>query len=80
MEKQFVQCLLNKYLDGGDCLKTVVWLPEKFVRNRKPLKLQSDDGSWSEGWFVQERYSMRSESHVLAHERDFAKQRNASDI
>ena len=75
----YTQCLLTKYVDSG-CIKTVSWIPEKFAIRTKELKLKRDDGSWSNEWIVQEVYSSKSEQYVLEHERDWCKQRKASDI
>jgi len=76
---KYVQCLLIKYVKEG-CLKTVAWLPENFCEIYKELKLQDDDGLWNEGWIIQETYNCAEEDYILSHERDWAKQRKASDI
>lgn len=78
---KYIQCLLVKYVsEPTGMLKTVSWLPEKFVTKRRVLKLQLEDGSWSEDWMIQETYGSNEEVFILAHERDFARQRKASDI
>ena len=75
----YVQCLLSKFVHGG-CLKTVAWIPSKFAERRRILKLKREDGSWSNDWMVEEIYSQHEESFVLEHERDFTRQRKASDV
>lgn len=81
---KYVQCLLLKhfYTDAGyiETLKTVCWIPEKFAERKKILKLQREDGTWNDGWMVQETYGWQEESFILEHERDWARQRKASDI
>jgi len=79
MKQMFIQCLLTKLTDKG-CLKTISWLPEQFAEPRRVLKLKNEDGSWTDGWVVQETYGSNTQEFVLSHERDFAKQRQASDI
>lgn len=79
MKQLYVQCLLTKNVNVGN-LKTISWIPSQFAEKYRVLKLQSDDGSWSDGWLVQEIYGTNSAEFILTHERDFAKQRKASDI
>lgn len=76
----FVQCLLYKDSPLGGFLLTVSWLPEKFAHVGKVLKLENDDKTWSNGWRVMKLYSRHESDFVLEHERDFARQRKASDI
>jgi hypothetical protein len=75
----YAQCLLTKAIEKG-CLKTIAWIPSEFAAKGRILKLKQEDGSWNNGWMVEEVYSMHDESFVLEHERDFTKQRKASDI
>jgi len=77
---RYSQCLLYKYIPNFGTLKTVGWIPESFANKGRILKLQKDDGSWSDGWTVLAIYSTHAESFVLQHERDFVRQRKASDI
>jgi len=76
---KYTQCLLSKYIDEG-CIKHVAWIPEKFAKYNKVLKLKCDDNSWNDGWIVQEVYNSKDEKYIFEHERDWAKQRKASDI
>ena len=83
-EEKYVQCRLIKWVDPNDdhngFLITISWLPEKFAKVYNVLKLKNDDGTWSDGWQVTDKYTTHTKEFVLAHERDFAKQREASDI
>jgi len=79
VEEFFVQCLLYKEVNVG-ILKTVSWIPEKFADKGRVLKLKGDDGVWSNGWIVQETYGNNTKEFILSHERDYAHQREASDI
>jgi hypothetical protein len=76
----YVQCLLFNYRICDDVIKTVAWIPENFANLHKVIKLKRDDGTWSDGWHVKEIYSMHTEDFVKYHERDFTRQREASDI
>ena len=59
----------------------VTWLPTKFARKGHFVKLKSDDGTWEDGWEVVETWGApRSSAYVAEHERDYLKQREASDI
>jgi hypothetical protein len=76
----YIQCLLVNYRLSSDVIKTVAWIPEKFATPQRVIKLKREDGSWSNGWVIQEMYGVHSEEFVKYHERDFARQREASDI
>jgi hypothetical protein len=73
------QTLLVKQ-SSPNLIYTVAWIPEKFAHVGKSLKLRDDSGNWNDGWLVKELYNYRSANFVLSHERDWTKQREASDI
>lgn len=58
----------------------VTWLPTKFARKGKVVKLKGEDGTWTDGWEVTEVWEVRSSEEVRERERDYLKQREASDI
>lgn len=60
----YCQCELKK----GDA-KEIVWIPEKYAKKGKWLKIANDNG-----WEVIETGSPLSEDYVFGHERDFTKQ------
>jgi len=66
----YTQCLLEK-----NKITQISWIPAKFVKIGKVLKLKGEDG-----WLVKETYSTLDEKVVEANSRDFIKQRDASDI
>jgi len=47
------QCRLEKYVDGI-IYKQVSWIPAKYAKHGKVLKLRHEDGSWDNGWIVAE--------------------------
>jgi hypothetical protein len=58
----------------------VAWIPEKFAVQNRMIKIKMD-GEWDDGWqVVGAGGSAMSEKYLLARERDFARQRKASDI
>ena len=54
----FRQCKLVKPSEGGT-MHSITWLPEKFCALGKYVKLKNDDGSWTDGWKVEEVYPSR---------------------
>lgn len=73
------QCLLcRKTADGEE--RQYSWIPEPFCVKGKVLKLKNDEGVWTNGWVVLEAWEPRPAKYVEAHERDYKKNRKASDI
>ncbi len=76
MEAFYKQCRLKRRNAS-----TVTWLPEKFAVAGRFVKLKEEDGSWSDGWQVEEVGPVRMEErYVVANSRDHLKTREASDI
>lgn len=77
MKKQiyYRQCVLKK-----QSVTTTSWLPEKFAKQGKVLKLKND-GVWDNGWKVDQVGSRRVlEDEVRERSQDYKHQREASDI
>ena len=71
----FRQCKLHR---GAQ--RTVSWLPERFARQGRYLKLKTD-GEWQDGWRVMAVGSQRmTEQEVNERSQDYKHQREASDI
>ncbi len=69
------QCLIAK----GTRHRTT-WLPEKFAKQGKLLKIKLDDG-WDDGWVVVLAFETRMvESEVSERSQDYKRTRKASDI
>jgi hypothetical protein len=77
--KYYTQCLLQKQTASG-WLKTVAWIPDVFAEEGKILKLKDENDNWSDHWQVEKVFNTLLEEFVLEHERDFTRQRKASDI
>jgi len=69
------QCLLQK-----DNTTTTRWIPEKFAKEGKWIKLKNDDKEWEDGWLVKEVWSRMAEDLVLDASQDYKHQRKSSDI
>lgn len=69
------QCRLLK----GDAV-TTSWIPEKFAKKGKYLKLRKNN-EWVDGWLVVEVGDTRQpEEFVLARSQDYRHQRDVSDV
>jgi hypothetical protein len=55
------------------------WIPSEFAVIGKVLKIKYR-GIWEDGWKVAHIFGMRFIEYVEEHERDYLKQRVASDI
>lgn len=66
----YCQCKIKK-----GSIETTAWIPEKYAQVGKFIKIFDDNG-----WEVMKVGLPMGEEYVLGHERDFTKQREASDI
>jgi hypothetical protein len=56
------------------------WLPERYAKKNKILKIKTEDSEWENGWVVCNVYEGKDEKYVLANERNYIHQRKISDI
>ena len=71
----YKQCRLKK----GNT-QQVSWIPSKFAKLNKVLKLKTADG-WDDGWMVESAGSFeRTEAEALARRDDYRNQRACSDV
>ena len=70
MKYKYKQCILRK----GN-IQTTSWIPEKYAKVNKVLKLKAVDG-----WKVIEVGVEMDEKEVNERSRDYLKQRKASDV
>jgi len=70
----YTQCYLAKANK-----RHIAWIPTKYAIINKIIKIELD-GVWDNGWKVVEVYNTQSSKHTENHERDYLKQRSASDI
>lgn len=71
MAEMHTQCRLR----CGD-IEHVAWIPAKHARKGKIVTLKTEGGQWE----VMEVWGSRPTDDVVSHERDYLKQRAASDI
>ena len=71
---EYTQCTFKK-----PNKKQTAWIPTKYAHVRSVIKIKINN-VWDNGWVVDSVYGSRSKSHVESHERDYLKQRSASDI
>jgi len=65
---------------GNSYLVDTAWIPEACAKVGKYIKIKRENGSWDDGWEVVEVYSKKSIEYLDSKERDYLKQRNASDV
>lgn len=73
------QCLLQRKTATGH-EQTTSWIPEPYCIVNKVLQLKNDMGEWTNGWVVVKAGGPKPAEWVEAHERDYKKNRKASDI
>jgi hypothetical protein len=56
------------------------WIPEVFAKVGNILKLRAKDGRWTDGWRVISASPPMDAQTVEANERNYLRQRKASDI
>jgi hypothetical protein len=80
-KKWYCQCRMEKPT-GKDSRKwDIAWIPEKFAKVGKYIKIKQEDGTWDNGWLVTGVGDIkREESYLIDHERDYKNQRKASDV
>jgi|GEM_PF-1909788 hypothetical protein len=71
----FKQCTLAK----GN-IKEVSWIPWKFAKKNKPIKLKLN-GNWEEGWIVEKvGENSVNEEYLLEFQNNYKNHRTITDI
>jgi hypothetical protein len=71
---------MRKPTDKDSYKLDVAWIPAKFAKVGKYVKIKQEDGSWDNGWEITSVGSKRKAEYVESNERDYLKQRKASDV
>lgn len=50
---QYCQCTLRKQVSPGTELVRVSYIPAKYARVADTVRLQDDDGEWTDGWRIE---------------------------
>ena len=79
MTKFYCQCELRKPVSKDSYQTNIAWIPEKFAVMNKFVKIKTENG-WDEGWQVTYVGAKQKADLVEAKERDYLRQRKASDI
>ena len=59
---------------------TTSWIPQKYAKKGKYLKLKNDDGEWENGWQVIDTFGVRPTADIMERSQDYKHQREASDV
>jgi len=78
--KYYCQCEMKKELDKDMYKVHVAWIPEKYAKAGKYIKIKQEDGAWDDHWLVTSVGCKKEASSVEINSRDYLKQREASDI
>jgi hypothetical protein len=76
---QYRQCHLQKK-DGDALWEQTSWIPEPYCVVGKVVKLKDANGNWEDGWKVVSASEPKPAKFIEGHERDYLKNRKASDI
>lgn len=75
------QCRLVRKHDDQAIDVLVSWIPDKFAKKGKLLKLKQNDGRWEQGWVVDHVYSQcMLYDEVKERSQDYKHHRKHSDI
>lgn len=77
----YKQCTMNRFNENDNLIVHTAWIPEKFAEVGRVIyfgkKTKDPDELWT---VVSVPKSRKSEKYLIAHERDYKTQRQASDI
>jgi len=73
------QCRLCKKEDGQE-VSTTSWIPEKYAKVGRSIKLKNNFNLWDYGWEVSEVFTRSMSDMVDERSQDYKHQREASDI
>lgn len=78
--EMYVHGTLEKF-DGTGRLERTIWGPSEYMVVGKVVKVEENDGSWTQDWVVRSVYGEPMPEKLVAHRsRDYLRQRAASDI
>lgn len=80
MTKYYRQCSMRRKIAEDIYKLHVAWIPDKHAKVGKYIKIKLDDGTWEDGWEITAVWTKKDAKFVEDGERDYKKQRKASDI
>lgn len=79
-EQMYRQCKVEKW-EGFSKISRIFWGPEQHTVVGKQVKIEEDNGEWSEDWIVAEVYRTSLPERLVQHRsHDHTRQRKSSDI
>ncbi len=76
----YIQCTVTKKLPSG-VKTTSTFLPEKFAKLGKVLKLQDKNSEWEDGWVVESVGKDKYDSdYIRRQSREYLNHRKGTDI
>ena len=80
-ERFFRQAELYRFISENKYEATTSWIPEEIAKVGNLIRIkESSDAEWEENWKVVKVYDRKSLSQLSDKERDYLKQRQASDV
>jgi len=77
--KYYYQCRMKKKISNDSYKIYVAWIPEKYAKEGKWIKIKQEDGTWEDHWQVVIVGGKKEAKYVEDKERDYLKQRRVSD-
>ena len=75
------QCKMRKSTGTNSSIWDVAWIPEKFAKIGKHIRIKQENGTWDYDWEVMKvGDTKKEESRLIAGERDYKNQRKMSDV
>jgi hypothetical protein len=79
--EMYKQGVLTKPSENGGTITRVFWGPEKYMIPGRLVKVEEDDGTWTEGWTVKSASGQAMPKDIVVHQSHaHTRQRKASDI
>lgn len=80
-QEMYQQCTLEKPSPRGGKVVRTIWGPSKYLQVGRQVKVEEDDGEWSQGWTVMAVYGEPlPEKYVRHQSHAHTRQRKSSDI
>lgn len=80
IKDKYTQCIMEKKINGVMSKKTA-FIPDKFAKVGKYVKLQDEKGNWTDSWKVSVATTISMDKeHVLVVESQHKNTRKVSDV
>lgn len=75
----YTQCIMHLWISETSKMIYTAWIPSQLAKVGRSLEIKIE-GEWTTGWVVAEKGAVKDAAYVEEHERDYTRQREASDI